>query len=225
MLTTLEAVKTHLGMASEDTTLDPQLNQLLAAVDAAIKKQLKQNFEEDTYTEFYDGTGSERLYLRQTPVQSTGLTVYEDSNGNYGQTSGAFAASTLLTLGTDYVLAVDQPDGTSLQGVLVRLYGVWSGRTLYGPKELTGSPSDALGSIKVTYTAGYETIPYDLAMAANQIVAWAASATDGQAMRSENYDYYGYTRAAMSELAKGDLGTLGTAANILASYNRKSLRF
>jgi hypothetical protein len=212
MLTTLEAVKTHLGMASEDTTLDPQLNQLLAAVDAAIKKQLKQNFEEDTYTEFYDGTGSERLYLRQTPVQSTGLTVYEDSNGNYGQTSGAFAASTLLTLGTDYVLAVDQPDGTSLQGVLVRLYGVWSGRTLYGPKELTGSPSDALGSIKVTYTAGYETIPYDLA-------------TDGQAMRSENYDYYGYTRAAMSELAKGDLGTLGTAANILASYNRKSLRF
>lgn len=224
-LTTLEAVKTHLGMEQADTSLDAQINQMLAAVDAAIKKQLKQQFEQATYTEYYDGLGFEFLYLRQTPVLVDDIEVYEDSNGNYGQTSGAFAAETLLELGEDYAVQVDQPDGTSLSGVLVRLVGVWGGRLLSGPTELTGRPAASLGTLKVVYTAGYDPIPDDLALAANQVVAWALNAGDGQAMRSENYDYYGYTRAAMTELAKGDLGTLATAANILASYNRKSLRF
>ena len=71
-LTTIDAFKTHLGMESFDTTLDPQLNQIIAGVDAAIKKQLKQQFESATYTEYYDGSGTESLYLRQTPVSATG---------------------------------------------------------------------------------------------------------------------------------------------------------
>ena len=224
-LTTIDAVKTHLGMEAGDTTLDPQLNQIIAGVDAAIKKQLKQQFESATYTEYYDGTGTETLYLRQTPVSVTGLAVYEDLTGYFGVPAGSFASTTLLTHGTDYVLQKDQPNGMSLSGVLLRLYSVWGGRTVFGPAEVTGRPDVARGSVKVTYTAGYTTVPADLAMAANQVIAWAVNATDGQAMRSENYDYYGYTRAALAELAKGDLGTLATAANILASYNRKSLRF
>ena len=79
------------------------------------------------------------LNLSRLPVQTSGLTVYEDDGAYGGQVSGSFASSTALTLGEDFVLDIGQ-DGVSESGRLLRIGGAWPSR---------------IGSVKVTYSAGY----------------------------------------------------------------------
>lgn len=213
MLTTLEQVKTHLGIAADDTSLDARLAALIQGVDAAIKSDLRRNIEQATYTEFYSGDGSRALRLKQTPVQSI-TTVYEDSSGLWGQGADAFAAATLLTAGADYALDLDQPDGTSLSGLLYRVGGIWPGRVVRYGNRLTAGYEHGRGNLKITYVGGYATVPYDLALAANQLVGWAMARKDGQQMKSERLDEYSYTMGDLKEALTSVVG----AASILAKY-------
>ena len=52
--------------------------------------------------------GSDQLTLKHTPVHLTGIKVYEDYSAYAGQAVDSFAAETLLALGTDYFLDVDE---------------------------------------------------------------------------------------------------------------------
>jgi len=86
------------------------------------------------------------LTIKNLPVRDSNATgvssdpqIFEDYDARFGQASGAFAASTELTRGTQFYLDYEQA-GLSRSGKLVRVGANW--------------PTQE-GTIKVVYTAGY----------------------------------------------------------------------
>ncbi len=102
------------------------------------------------------------LQLPQIPVRQVS-SVYLDQSADFGQASGAFAASTLLEQGTDYWIEWDRPYSGSTTKGLCR-----SG-CLINDGNWPATP----GSVKVTYRAGYS--PDELAGLADT----DATASDG----------------------------------------------
>lgn len=134
------------------------INLLHTQAEAVVKEYLGFHVEATTHTEYYPvrdyglfDAGVTRsgnpLLLKNRPVRTI-TSVHEDTGGYFGQGTSAFAASTALTVGTDFVWVVDYDraaDGTdeaSRSGKLIRL------RT-------DGWPT-APGSVRVIYTAGWE---------------------------------------------------------------------
>ena len=215
-LTTLNSVKNHLGIGSSEVTEDALLNQLIAQVDVLLKGRLGQHVETQTVTEYYRGNGTDAFALRQIPVQSiTGLWL--DATGHFGDGPDAFAAGTQLTLGTDYDLVRDRPDGSSRSGLVVRLNGIWPGRRARTRGLLATRLSAGLGNIKVTYVCGYATVPKDLELAANLVIGHVRQLRKHGAMvRSEAVEDYAYT-LALPDGYDGSLFPAGVRA-ILARY-------
>jgi len=158
-------------------------------VERKLKDHLGQELEYATFTEYlplsggaldevdltdYDFRGgrvtpitrwgrSDKLQLRNTPVWNDAtLTVYEDLNAYAGQASGAFAAATELTKGSDFYLDLEGESYTSGEttteyshsGLLVRCSGAW--------------PYQAR-SVKVTYHGGWQAAQFDISGRAQQI--------------------------------------------------------
>ena len=95
--TTLAKVKEYLGIT--DTASDTLLTDLLARLQAAAETYLDRKIEQATYTEQYDGDGTDRLVTLQWPIISV-TTLHDD-------TDRAFGASTLIAA-ADYVLYKDR---------------------------------------------------------------------------------------------------------------------
>ncbi len=215
-LTTVPKVKLHLGITSKD--LDDQLAQFVEQADALIKNELSIDIEQSTYTEFHPGNGSPQLLLNRTPVQSI-TSVYEDPGAYYGEAPGAFASNTLLTAGVNYCLARDNGSATekSSSGILLRIGTAWPNISAKLAGMLTSSPMPGLGNVKVTYVAGYASVPPDLQLACNTLVAEIRrNAPHGGAISSEQLDYYSY-QLANPDQAEGVLSSVG---NILKNYKR-----
>lgn len=69
--------------------------------------------------------GSDTLQLKHTPVYLTGIEIREDVGAFAGQASSSFGSDTILTLGDDYYLDVDDPTtGISRTGIVFR-FGRW----------------------------------------------------------------------------------------------------
>ncbi len=215
-LTTVPKVKLHLGITSND--LDGQLAQFVEQADALIKNELSIDVEQSTYTEFYPGNGSPQLLLNHTPVQSI-TSAYEDPDAYYGEAPGAFASNTLLTAGVDYCLVRDNGSATekSSSGILLRIGTAWPNISAKLAGMLTSSPMPGLGNVKVTYVAGYASVPYDLILACNLLVASIKrNAPHGGPISSESLDYYSYQLAG-SQDSDADLASV---KRILANYKR-----
>ena len=143
----------YLGLTSSNVLVALAANFAEKAADAYVGYPLALN----TATEYYPAFNhfqadvfvdvdptltlqqTDRLRLRRRPARASGLVVYEDAGAYMGQKAGSFGASTLLTLGTHYVLDLDTAGG-AMSGHLLRLGGSWT---------------QLEGSIKVTYTAGF----------------------------------------------------------------------
>lgn len=93
---------------------------------------------EKVYTPSRYNHHGEYLQLDNGFVRSV-ASVYEDFNAEFGQGSGDFPESTLLTAATDYTIELDE-SGLSKSGRLIRIQRGWSTKP---------------GTIKVTYTAGF----------------------------------------------------------------------
>src|SRR4051812_42268819 len=87
-----------------------------------------------TRTQYYQGTGTTKLPLRNRPVYpAQGLTVSYDSEGLFGQSPNAFNDSTTepFTYGSDYTLMIDWDsngdgvDDASKSGILLRVNDYW----------------------------------------------------------------------------------------------------
>ena len=84
-LTDLATVKRELAITN--TNSDTQLNSLIASVSAAISVYCNRNFGTASYTETYDGSGTQMLWLNQRPVTAVssvtvgGLTVVQRPTG------------------------------------------------------------------------------------------------------------------------------------------------
>lgn len=217
VLTTLEKLKTHLGIPQTDLSENALLNQILAEVDISVLKFCKRGFSSAQATEYYDGTGRELLILKRRPVTAV-LGVWVDSNGWYGQAAGAFATSTAWTVGEDFAspsLAESEENGGMLIAI-PQACGFEAGTIpRYWP--------EGRGNIKVTYTAGYVTIPDDLALAVHQLAATvrkgAEHGTSGP-IGSETFGEYSYS------LLTGDRASgieMVAARGILANYRDVAL--
>ena len=154
LLTTLARVKERLGFASSNTTWDDLLNSLISEISARAKDITGRVLTEATYTEYYDGTGTDTLYLRQGPLVSVS-SVYSVSYGSDG--IGGRTETTSLLDSSSYV-----PDGLRSEG--------WRGCGKI--RLLGGTWTSGTRNWKVTYTAGYDTVPESLVhFATNWVVS------------------------------------------------------
>ncbi len=215
-LTTLAALKTHLGIASSNTSQDAQLTQFLAGAEAGVLNYLnRRSLNQATYTDYYCGNGLSKLILRNRPVQSI-TSVHEDAVGYFGYGTDPFNASTLLVAGTDYVLLIDgdSPE-IGKSGILIRLDCPWQPATQQLQGLLTRGITDGIGNIKIVYVAGYTTIPSDVALAVHMLVAEIRLiANSGGILESEKLDYYEYTRGRTDMTLFG----MASARKLLAPY-------
>jgi len=226
MIESLANIKVFLGIDPGDTTQDALLNMLNADAQGICESYCRRRFEQDTYTEFYSGTGTHFIVLKQRPVQSL-TNVWLDNNGFWGEgvgPSSPFGSTTLLTIGIDYALATDETlsDGSvvSRAGLLSRIGTIWPElNAYYFPGRLTQEYGPAYGNIKVTYVAGYSaaTMPNDLKRAIRTLVSQARQeAPYGRALESESISDYTYSMADMDLDAR--VPGIGTVKQILNRY-------
>jgi hypothetical protein len=140
-----------------DYSKDKQIERLINSISSWVSKYTNRKFIADTYSEFYKGSGRQRLVLNQYPINS--VTSVKVDSASY-------------TAGTDYVTS----DSTYLeQGILFRDTGwIWYGYLTGLVGDLTG-PVDNIG---VVYSAGYtltpesaKTIPWDIEQAVLSMIA------------------------------------------------------
>lgn len=221
-LTSLAQIKSFLNICHTDTDRDAWLDSLREAAEANVKAYCKRDFEFQNYTEYYSGNNTRFLVLRQRPV-STIFNVYLDSTGGFGTTPGSFNSTALLTQGTDYSLQYDTDQFLSSSGVLIRLNGLWPELNReFWVNRLRFESGPHFGNIKITYAAGYETIPQDLQFAVCWIVSFMRrNITVGGLLGSEKIGDYSYE--LMSPRFMGNMPPeLGTARQLLTRYRESS---
>jgi hypothetical protein len=206
------------------------LEDIIDATDAIIKKWCKRNLESANYTEYYSGSDRPELVLRQRPVTAV-TAVYMDPTGFWGQGANAFPSSTLMTAGTHYALVLDDGGNQSTCGVLMRIGGTGPGFPGTYPDQWMGGKLAAYrlprwqrgqGNIKIQYTAGYTTVPEDLANAATQIAAYLVrNMPSGMPLTSEGLGAYNYS--IQSGLDVGTVPELGGAGMTLRRYREVSV--
>ncbi len=227
-LCTLSDVKNGLGITGNSS--DAVLALCLDAADRGIKDYCKREFESRTYTHFFSGNGLKELIVREFPVQSV-TSVWMDPAGYFGQgTNNPFNSTTLLSPGSDYALRIDDTlNGWSISGIIDRL-GSANNQGYYfqpfgGSLSLGGrstSWNKGQGNIKVTYTAGYTSIPSTLKSCcvfyAGHIFKTFPNA--GHLASSESLGGYSYS------LMGGDGGgapELGSIRQMLTRYRRVAI--
>lgn len=216
-LTTRAAVKAYLNIPTADTTLDAWLDAVRPGAEATIKRYLGRDLEQASYTEYYAGANKNWFTLRQFPVASI-TSLYYDPDGWFGTNpSSPFDATKLLTEGVDYALDLTAA-GRSDTGVVWRINDVWPHwRRDVRPGTLSWVYHPSRGNIKVTYVAGYATIPDDLQMAVALLVgAEMKSLPNGGPLVSERIGDYSYEMAG--ERMMGKLQVLGSLRQLLSRY-------
>ena len=174
LFTDIRELKKVLDIPSDDTQEDAALSLYIEQASSWLSELLNRNgMDYKTRTEYYRGTATQKLLLRSRPVYTQGLVVNVDQTGYYGSSSGAFADTTQYTYGVDYCLQIDQEDGTSRCGILLRINDVWWKPSARQRGLLSPFLVPDLGSIRVTYTAGYtvDNLPAIFRTACNLLVA------------------------------------------------------
>ena len=175
LLTDLRELKKYLDIEPGDTSEDSKLSFFVEHASQWIEELLdRPGLSFKSRTEFYQGTGTQRLPVRSRPVYtSPTVQVFVDDVGYFGSASGSFASTTALTYGTDFAVQVDQEDGTSRSGILLRLNDTWPKPQVRQFGYLSPFVWSAQGNVKVIYTAGYtvDTLPSVFRLAVNLLVA------------------------------------------------------
>lgn len=169
-LVTKAEYKTYQGISS--TTSDGALDLLIPKVSELIKSICRRTFVDyvtDLKVEYSDG-GTNTIELKETPIILISSLEYST---DYGQTY------TVLTEFTHYVWARNQ---NNLRPLLMstqplEVYsGSPYGNTNYGymPYGTTANPifPVAINGYRVTYNAGYDTLPEDLKLAIFDIIQY-----------------------------------------------------
>ena len=191
-LTTLAAAKVSAGETGSDD--DTELGRILDAAEAAVAKWLRKNYQGSANaltsfaaTEYFSGDGQAELWLPRFPVTAI-ASVFVDQTGYFGHKAGAFAADTEWTIGEDYApgfVFADLNNRAALMSLRLRTHGLFP----------IGWPSGT-GNVKITYTAGFATMPADLVHGVHKLFSemvqqWRNG--NGPAMQSETHSRYSYT--------------------------------
>ena len=147
-LLTLTEYKAYAGITSD--TLDTIVTAIIPKASQLVKSICRRTFVDyisDSKVETFSGNNESRLYLKEYPI----LQIYDvELSTDFGNTY------TSLVEYTDYVL--DQEDGS-----IVAISGGATDGVVF-PKYVNG--------YKVTYTAGYETLPEDLKVAVLDLITY-----------------------------------------------------
>jgi hypothetical protein len=181
LISDLKELKSTLEIDPNDHTEDKNLLFYLEwATDMiALYLNLPHLFYKER-TEYYQGTGTTKLVLKRRPVYIDPVPqVWVDTGGNYGQGPGVdgqnpYGPQTKLVWGTDFVLRMDGDiDNTSRSGILFRLKTAWPVPSYRQPGYLSPFWGPDIGSVKITYTAGFtiDNLPSVFRAAANLLVA------------------------------------------------------
>lgn len=160
-LTTVDDVKETLGIASGNTSKDNlikrKINQATRMIEAYCALPEDHHFKQATYTnEEYAGTGTNQFIFNMRPV--TSITSFQRANSGESDASWEDVES-------QYYF----PDNLDA-GVMPLLFG----------------ENDRFNSYRVTYVAGYSTIPADLAEACVTLAAYLVeNATTGSGVKSK----------------------------------------
>lgn len=209
MWTDVYDLKNRLGLSTVET-YDPMLTAILQGVESVINNMISSPVIQDTTvrTEYYDGVVGQVLKLRFRPVILTGLRVYVDTSGSYGNgASTPFAADTEWTLGTDFDL-LDVYGGYSKSATLICLNGIWPTTWYRPPTRLASTLAGERGAIKVVYKAGWasDDIPQALKEAAyaeattlfGMFISRDGSVVNGLLKQTESLNGYSYSLGAVS---------------------------
>lgn len=160
-LTTVADVKETLGISagntSKDNLIKRKINQATRMIEAFCALPEDHHFKQATYTnEEYDGSGTNQLVLKMRPVTSITSFQYRDT---------------------------PQSD-SNFTDVDSELY--FASDTDAGVIDLNFSQSGGWGGYRLTYVAGYATIPADLAEACVTLAAYLVeNASSGTAVKSK----------------------------------------
>lgn len=206
ILTDLGELKRILDIPQADTGEDAKLLILVEQASSVIEEFLgrKNKLFKKARTEYYRGTGTQKLPLKCRPVFTTPtIAVSVDQGGYWGTPSDSFDSETALTWAEDFTLDIDQDDGTSRSGLLIRLGDVWPRPYVRKRGYLTPYIGDDKGSVKITYTAGYtvDTLPPEFRLATNILVARLRVLFPyGYMLSSEGYEERNVSYSVMGDL-------------------------
>jgi hypothetical protein len=165
---TLDDLKEHMDIPSGDTTKDDFLTNILNGAYHIAKNYIGHDLIADDYTEYHDGDGEDTILLKVYPV-NTIASIYDDTSREFG---------------SDSLIDVDDYFFDAQTGLVTLFQG-------------SASFKAGKGNIKVTYNAGYTTIPYDAQRGLIMLAAWLAqrAGTEGLTTatlggKSEQYDSY-----------------------------------
>lgn len=144
-----EDAKLRMGVTS--AAYDGLLDALADAVESQIRLYLGFDPAKQSVTWYLTGAASQVLTL-PAPVSAVSA-VYEDTEGNYGNTAGSFdSAATLLTLGVDYALR--REGNEPFVSALVRLNTFWPYQWARPVGRLANEVGPCRGCVKVVATQG-----------------------------------------------------------------------
>ena len=194
LITDLRELKTVLDIEPDDTSEDRKLNFFIEYATNWIEEIINRpGLSFKSRTEYYNGTGTTNLLLRSRPVFLTPtIQVFVDDAAYYGSADDAFSADTALTFGEDFCMDLrNSDDGTSKNGIMVRLGGVWELRPKRDVGMLSPYMGAPFGNIKIIYSGGYtvDSLPSTIRMACNLIVARLRAVFPlGMELGSEGYE-------------------------------------
>ena len=143
-LITLAQAKAFLKIPNGTTAEDVIISDLVNNASQQAAQYCGRRFVSETYTEYYDGDGSDKLIVKNYPIISV-TSLHDDTNRLFQSYSEIdVSANVLLESGAG----------------IVRLWNEYS------------AFSKGKANIKIVYVAGYTTIPYSLQHAALLIVMY-----------------------------------------------------
>lgn len=156
-LTTLEQVKNDLGIASDVTSDDAYLAQLINSVSQTIETYCRTRFGLQEYHEMKQGRGSTKLILDNYPIHKVNQVIINEE-----------------------VVNIDGIKTIPDNGIILRPIGGFPSK-VYGDYFMHPGPDDGQFNIFVEYTAGYvlpkdatdenpRSLPYDIETACIRMV-------------------------------------------------------
>ncbi len=202
LLTSLQNFKSMIDKDNDELTRDNIINRLITAATHEIEAYTKRKLRGRTYganglpAEYYNGSGTPRLYVNQYPIISV-TSLHDDTSQDK-----AFGA-TYLKASTDYIIWKDEG--------IIELY----------PYAAKGSNfEENVGNIKLIYTAGYE--EFQVIEDTNDRIDFIES--DGGSTITANLTAGIYTAATLSAHIKTQMDDAGSQTYTVA-YNYITSKF
>lgn len=200
------------------------LTAICSQVDSAIKARLNRTLESASYTLVLDAPATNPLIMsRWAPIAVSGFTLYYNANAQGD--SSEFTTDDELTMYSDYMLDLGPDNLThSLSGLVVNLKGAWGVQGWRPNYSIAFQTVGIPGSIKVTFTGGYTTIPPAIVEAACLAVSKIRRMRQaGTGVQSESWNGDSYSLAS-NAYTYGIFGD-PVIAGLLNMYDNKAAIF